>query len=141
MEIKKRAFVISGAIIAGTICAAAVYSHADYWKSIAGLESASNEAIWNAVSCRAHLYLQKANGGIPELSWTELWGLTRPGRGFHCIEGRSLEASVQYSASASEDDRRAGARIFREQCTGCHGSDGSGGPHGPSLTRSGYKHE
>src|SRR5712691_493055 len=117
VEIKKRAFVISGAIIlVSTVCAAAVYSHADYWKSAAGLESASNEAIWAAVSCRARLYLQKAEGGIPELSWTELWGLTRPGRGFHCVEGRSLEASIQYSASASEDDRRAGARIFSERC-------------------------
>src|SRR5260370_19026914 len=113
----------------GTICAAAVYSYADYWKSAAGLERASNEAIWTAVSCRAHLYLQKVQGEIPELSWAELWGFTRPGRGFHCIERRSLEAGVQYSANASEDDSSAGARIFREQCSGCHGRDGSGGPH------------
>jgi len=141
MKLKKHAFEIASAIIlVSTICAAAAYSYADYWKSAAGLESASNEAIWTAVLCRARLYLQKAEGGISEFSWTELWGLTRPGRGFHCIEGRSLEASVQYSASASEDDRRAGARIFREQCSGCHGSDGSGGPHAPSLMRSEYKH-
>src|SRR5712671_665255 len=141
MDIKKRALIISGAItLAGTVYAAAVYSHADYWKSAAGLESESNEVIWTAVSCRARLYLEKAEGGIPELSWTELWGLTGPARGFHCMEGRSLEASIQYSASASEDDRRAGARIFREQCMGCHGSDGSGGPHAPSLMRSEYKH-
>ncbi len=141
MKVKKRGFEIASAIIlVGTICAAAVYSYADYWISAAGLESASNEAIWTAVLCRARLYLQKAESRIPEFSWTELWGLTRPGRGFHCMEGRSLEASVQYSASASEDDRRAGARIFREQCSGCHGSDGSGGPHGPSLMRLEYKH-
>ena len=141
MKFKKQAFVITGAIIlVGTISAAAVYSYADYWKSAAGLESASNEAIWAAVSCRARLYVEKAEGAFPQLSWTELWGLTRPGRGFHCMDGRSLEASVQYSAGASEDNRKAGARIFSERCTGCHGSDGSGGPHGPSLVRSGYKH-
>ena len=141
MDIKKRALIISGAItLVGTVYAAVVYSHADYWKTAASLESESNEVIWTAVSCRARLFLEKAEGGIPELSWTELWGLTRPGRGFHCVEGRSLEVSVQYSASASEEDRRAGANIFRERCTGCHGSDGSGGPHGPSLMRSEYKH-
>jgi alcohol dehydrogenase (cytochrome c) len=47
---------------------------------------------------------------------------------------------MQYSSYASEEDRSAGARIFRERCTGCHGVDGSGGPVGPSLTRPQYKH-
>src|ERR1700730_4244913 len=78
--------------------------------------------------------------GRPPLSWTELWELTLPGRGFHCTEGTSLEASIQYSLNASEENRSAGARIFRERCTGCHGVDGSGGPVGPSLTRPQYKH-
>src|SRR5215472_15372987 len=114
MEAKKRRFVISGAIIlVGTICAAALHWHLDSWKLAAGLNSASNEEIWTAVSCRAQLYLQKAHGEIPELSWSELWGITRPGRGFHCIEGRSLEVSIQYSAGASEADRVAGSLIFR----------------------------
>jgi alcohol dehydrogenase (cytochrome c) len=85
--------------------------------------------------------LQKAQGEIPDLSWTELWKLTTSSRrGFHCTEGRSLEASLQYSSSANESDRSEGARIFRERCTGCHGNDGSGGPHAPPLTRSEYKH-
>src|SRR5215208_3986418 len=142
MEVKKRAFVISGVIIlAGTICAAALYWHLDYWKSAAGLESASNEKIWTAVSCRGRLFLQKAQGGIPDLSWTELWTLTRSRQlGFRCMEGRSLEASLQYTESVSEGDRREGARIFRERCKGCHGGDGSGGPNAPPLTRSQYKH-
>jgi alcohol dehydrogenase (cytochrome c) len=138
---KRRAFAISAAIIfIGAIGAAAFYRHLGYWKSVVNLEGVPNERIWNAVSCRARLYMQKAQGGIPEFSWTELWGLTRPGI-FHCDEGgSSLEANVQYSSNASKDDLRAGARIFRERCTGCHGSDGSGGPHAPSLTRSEYKH-
>jgi alcohol dehydrogenase (cytochrome c) len=141
MKIKKRAFVISGAIIlVGTICAVGLYWRLDYRKSAAGSESSSNERIWRAVSCRVRLYLQKAEGGIPDLSWTELWGLTSPWKGFHCMEGLSLEGGLQYSASASEADRREGARIFRRQCTGCHGGDGSGGPHAPSLTQLGYKH-
>jgi len=141
MRIRKLAFVLSGAtILIGTICAAALYWRLINWKSVGNLEAATNEEIWNAVSCRARLYLQKAQGRVSELSWTELWGLTRPGRGFHCAVGSSLETSIQYSSAASEGDRRAGARIFRERCTACHGSEGSGGPHAPSLTRSGYKH-
>ena len=131
MRIKKLPFVISaGVLLMSTIGAAALYWHLGHWKSVQE----------NAVSCRARLYLQKAQGGGPEVSWSELWELTLPGRGFHCTEGTSLEASIQYSLNASEENRSAGARIFRERCTGCHGVDGSGGPVGPSLTRPQYKH-
>src|ERR1700730_5651598 len=131
MRINKLPFMISaGVLLMSTIGAAALYWHLGHWKSIPV----------NAVSCRARLYLQKAQGGVPELSWSELWELTLPGRGFHCTEGTSLEASMQYSRFASEENRSAGARIFRERCTGCHGVDGSGGRVGPSLTRPQYKH-
>jgi alcohol dehydrogenase (cytochrome c) len=131
MRLKKLPFVISaGVLLMITIGAAALYWQLSHWKLVAG----------NAVSCRARLYLQKAQGGVPELSWSELWELTFPGRGFHCTEGTSLEASIQYSSDASEENRSAGTRIFRERCTGCHGVDGSGGPVGPSLTRPQYKH-
>jgi alcohol dehydrogenase (cytochrome c) len=142
MEVKKRAFAISCVIIlVGTISATALHWHFDYWRSAAGLEAMSNERIWDAVSCRARLYLQKAQGGIPGLSWTELWRITLPGTGFHCGHGgETLEAGLQFSANASEADRSAGARIFRKQCSGCHGNDGSGGEYGPSLTRSNYRH-
>ena len=118
----------------------AVDQQLSYWKSLLGLGSASNEQIWHGLSCRLRLYVQKAQGDIPQLSWTELWGLTLPGRGFICAEGASLAASLQFSASAGHGDRRAGARIFRERCAVCHGTNGTGGPVGPSLTRSDYRH-
>jgi alcohol dehydrogenase (cytochrome c) len=141
MKIKELAFVASAAVILiGTICAAALYWHPIHWKSVVGLESVSNENIWRAFSWRAQLYLQKAKGGIPELSWSELWELSRPANGFSWAEGRSMEGSLSYSSIASESDRDAGACVFRRRCTGCHGIDGSGGLHGPSLRRSGYKH-
>ena len=128
-------------LLIGMIGAAAMFWHLGSRKWLLGLQSASNERIWSVVSCRARLYLQKAEGDVSELSWTELWGLTLlPERGFHCTEGSSLEASLQYSSSASDDDRKAGARIFHERCTGCHGTDGSGGQVAPSLTRSEYNH-
>jgi alcohol dehydrogenase (cytochrome c) len=138
---KRLAFMTSAPVLlVSVICAGALYSRSGDWQSLVNLEGTSNERIWSAVSCRAKLYLQKAEGTVPELSWTELWGLTRPGKGFHCVEGRSLEASVQYSSEASQSDRSEGGRIFRERCAGCHGRDGSGGPHGPALTRSHFKH-
>jgi alcohol dehydrogenase (cytochrome c) len=86
------------------------------------------------------VFLEKAQGKISELSWVELWEMTRLRSAFHCGDGRSLEASLQYSLVASEEDRAEGARIFRERCSVCHGGDGLGGPNGPSLTRSQYKH-
>ena len=109
-------------------------------KSAVNLEGMSSQNIWDAVSCRAKLYLQKAESEVSDLSMMELWELTRPGRGFNCAEGGGLEASVRFTTAASEDERKAGAGIFRERCSACHGIDGSGGPFAPSLTRSQYKH-
>jgi alcohol dehydrogenase (cytochrome c) len=140
MRIRQQVFVISAAtILIGAIGAVALYWQLGYWKSLVSLEGASKDKIWNAVSCRGELYLQKARGGIPEVSWTELWELTLPGRGFDCGYG-SLAGGLHYSSGASERDRRTGARIFRERCAGCHGSNGAGGLVGPSLTRSEYNH-
>jgi alcohol dehydrogenase (cytochrome c) len=140
----KTTFVASAAIVLlCTLSATAIVWSPDRWKSIAGLQSKSNDKIWEQFSCRARLYLQKVKGegaDLAKLSWIELWGLTRPGIPFHCAEGTSLEASLRYSSYASEDDLMAGAHTFHERCSGCHGSDGSGGPHGPSLLRSEYNH-
>jgi putative heme-binding domain-containing protein len=37
------------------------------------------------------------------------------------------------------EDSRAGARLFRAQCAGCHGPDGAGTAAGPSLTTGTFK--
>jgi alcohol dehydrogenase (cytochrome c) len=139
-SIRTRTLVVWATIIGATmVCAAGLYFGVDS-ASYQKIRETGIEKVWQEGSCRARLFLQKAQGGQPDLSWSELWGIARLGYGFHCIEGRSLESSLQFSSNASEDDRREGARIFRERCTACHGSDGSGGPHAPSLIRSGYKH-
>jgi alcohol dehydrogenase (cytochrome c) len=146
---RTRTLVVSaGIILASIIGAAGLFWCARYWAPAVGFDTAildrvrevPREKLWQGVSCRAKLFIQKAQGAHPDLSWTELWELARLENGFHCIEGHSLESSLQFSAEASEDERKEGARIFRERCTGCHGSDGSGGPHAPSLIRPGYKH-
>jgi alcohol dehydrogenase (cytochrome c) len=126
-------------IFFGMIGAAAVYWQPDYWKSSLGLRSAANGRHgW--IACRLQIYLQKAQGGIPELSWTDLWAMTRSRSGFNCSEGESIGAGLRFSSNASEDDRAAGGRIFRKRCAPCHGRDGTGGPVGPSLVRSEYVH-
>src|SRR5262245_5733382 len=136
---RARVFVTSAVIILVTAsCAALLFWHSSYWQSIVG--GVSSERLWHGASCRARLFAQKAQGEIPDLSWVELWALVQPSRGFRCIEGLSLEASVQFSSTASNEDRGEGARIFRERCAACHGSDGSGGPHAPSLTRPALNH-
>jgi alcohol dehydrogenase (cytochrome c) len=142
MKIKKLAsLALIGVILVGMIGAPAFYWGLEPDKFAANPEGESNkERIWNAVSCRAQIYWQSARGEVPDLSWAELWGLTLPGRGYHCTQGSSLESSLQFSTDASEDDRKEGARIFHERCSGCHGVDGSGSPFAPSLTRSQYNH-
>jgi alcohol dehydrogenase (cytochrome c) len=141
MKIKKIALrSLTVAALIGVIGAAFFLWRPGQEKSTVNLGGMSSQNIWDAVSCRARLYLQKAKGEVPELSWTELWGLTHPGRGFDCNDGGGLVASVQFSTNASEDDRKAGARIFHERCSACHGVDGSGGAFAPSLARSQYNH-
>jgi alcohol dehydrogenase (cytochrome c) len=132
--------ILAGVIVLGAIGTSVLYWALEYRKAIVDPGGASSEEIWNAVSCRARVFLQSALGGVPELSTAELWELTRPGRGFQCTEGGSLHGSIGYSPTASEEDRRAGARIFRERCIGCHGAGGSGGSVGSKLTRSQYNH-
>jgi alcohol dehydrogenase (cytochrome c) len=127
--------------IAGIVLVGVIVGVAFFWKPLAGI-SVPTEKIWQAVSWRAQLSALKARGGVPDLSWVELWELTRPGNGFSLanvvMEGRSLEGSLT-NPYVSDDDHKTGARIFRERCAACHGNDGAGW-HGPPLTRSGFKH-
>ena len=141
MTVKKRAFrILAAVILLAMIGAAALYWRLASAKSVADPDGVATENVWNSVLCRGQLYLQKAKGEVSDISWAELWGLTLPGRGYHCIEGNSFESSLQFSTDASEDDRQQGARIFHERCSVCHGVDGSGTPFAPSLLRPQYKH-
>jgi alcohol dehydrogenase (cytochrome c) len=138
MKVKKLIYGAAAAVIIMVLCAASLQWELNRWKSNEHPELRLN--ISTAISCRVQLYLQKAQGEMPEFSWSEVWGLSQPGIGFICGEGRSLRGGFQFSSIASTEDRRAGARIFHDRCSGCHGNDGSGGSVGPSLTRSAYNH-
>ncbi len=97
---------------------------------------------WETVSWRARLFARKAEGDIPDLSWSDLWFMTHVRGGFGLEDfvkrGVSLEGTVvnPYVTSA---DRQVGAHIFRERCAVCHGDQGSGG-HAPALNHPGLGH-
>jgi alcohol dehydrogenase (cytochrome c) len=97
---------------------------------------------WKAVSWRAQLFKRKAEGDIPDLSWRELWFMGHARGGFALENfvtlGTSLEGTVMnpYSTPA---DNEAGARIFREHCAVCHGSEATGAL-APALNHSSLRH-
>lgn len=141
MKIKKLAIcTLTAATLIGAVGVASLYSREGKGNPIIDLDGAASGNIWSAVSCRARMYLRSAEGEVPGVSWIELWELMLPKRGFECTEGEGFATSVRFSVHASDEDLKAGAHIFRERCTRCHGSDGSGGAVGPSLTGSEYNH-
>jgi alcohol dehydrogenase (cytochrome c) len=130
--------LVTAAVTLITLCAAALQWEASRWKPDEDSALGLNEKTWTEASCRMLLYLQKAQGKVPQLSWSELLRLSsQRGLGFHCAEGR---ADLGFSSVASVEDRRVGARIFHDRCSGCHGNDGSGGSTAPSLTTSTFSH-
>jgi alcohol dehydrogenase (cytochrome c) len=138
---KKKLAVKSAAAILVALGAIALQGQISWQKLAEDRGLTSSDISWGAISCRLHLFSQKMQGKTPKLSWLELWELASQRRtGFHCAEGRSLETALQFSSIASIEDRRMGARIFHERCSGCHGNDGSGGSVGPSLARFAYNH-
>jgi alcohol dehydrogenase (cytochrome c) len=131
VKFKKRTFAAATSLILIGLCAFALY-----WL----LSNQKSDKLWAAMSCRAGLYLDKAEGKVPDLSWFEIWALSQPRMGFDCVEGTSWDSALKFSSIAGPEDRRAGASIFHDRCSGCHGKDGSGGTIGPSLTRSAFVH-
>jgi alcohol dehydrogenase (cytochrome c) len=97
--------------------------------------------IWSGVSWRAQLYLRKASGRLPELSWIDLYKTTVEPGGFSLKDAVTFGQSVRAALTnpyTSPEDREAGGQIYSQRCALCHGLDGTGG-RGPSLARFGYK--
>ena len=113
-----------------------------YWMYRAKADLTPSQNIWRSVSWRLQLYLSKAEGDIPDLSWSELWDMTRTGGHFGLDDlitrNMGLEGGLRNPFVTSQD-REAGAYIFGTRCAACHGSNGAGGL-GPSLIKTGFKH-
>jgi alcohol dehydrogenase (cytochrome c) len=102
--------------------------------------SPTSQSLPTAIFRVAQIYLMKAYGKVPELSWAELWKVTSPGFGLTNMIalGQSIDAALNNPYS-SREDLEAGGHIFAEHCSRCHGPDGKGSL-GPSLARFGFKH-
>jgi alcohol dehydrogenase (cytochrome c) len=104
--------------------------------------SVPSGVTWETFSWRAHLFARKAEGGLPDLSWSELWFMVHARGGFGLEYlfkyGLSLDGAVA-NPYVTSDDHQSGERIFRERCAACHGNGGTGG-HAPRLDRSGLGH-
>src|SRR5271156_2657761 len=98
--------------------------------------------IWSVISWRTQIYLKKAYGQVPELSWTEIWQMVNHQGGFRLgdvlVKAESVNAAVR-NPYISPQDREAGGHLFKLRCEKCHGADGRGSI-GPSLARFGFKH-
>lgn len=120
----------------------AVAIGAFYWRSFARANQLTNAQAFEKTIWRIRLFGRKATGGIPDLTWSELWHMARQRRGFGLesfFEGRSLDASVD-NVYDTEADRLAASQMFRVRCAICHGDDGAGGYGGPRLNHPGLKH-
>lgn len=99
--------------------------------------SVPNGWTWKAATWRVALFVRKAEGAIPDLSWHELWFMmqSRGGFGLEGFLGQafSLDGTV-VNPYITTEDRKNGAETFRQRCAVCHGGNGSGG-HAPALNR------
>src|SRR5258705_6396232 len=100
------------------------------------------QEAWRKSVWRLQLFARKAEGNVPNLTWTDLWQMTmhRGGFGMERVprEAISLDGSV-HNPYESKEDFQAGERLFRQHCAACHGGDGSGW-HAPPLDRPGLRH-
>ena len=112
-----------------------------YWHSLKDRDLVPNEQVSQKMWWRAQLFARKASGNIPELTWPELWEMSRHQGGFGLVRlvvGVSPEGSV-VNAYNTVNDNEAGGHIFAQRCAMCHGDNGVG-RNGPALNRSGFKH-
>jgi alcohol dehydrogenase (cytochrome c) len=92
---------------------------------------------------RVELFGRKAIGGVPELSWYELWRMAAHEGGFGLERFVAWGSSLNYAVGNpynTEEDLEAGERMFVARCSVCHGSQGVGGGIGPALNHPGSEH-
>ncbi len=85
--------IIWGAVAATTIALIGIVGGAYYYLTINTDKLTSEKISW-----RAKIYLKKAFGGVPELSWIELLKMTAHEGGFSlgsvCEWGQSVDAAL-----------------------------------------------
>ncbi len=135
-RIRKSTFVRVALALAVMIIGVMV-AMAWHWKSLSNSKHISDTIAW-----RIELFARKALGGVPELSWSELWQMTHHPGGFGLESFTRGVDSLNHSISdpyETDADHQAAARIFSARCAMCHGQGGGGGA-GPPLNQPGLKH-
>jgi alcohol dehydrogenase (cytochrome c) len=134
---RKRLVAVAAVVLVGSTVGAPFML-----KYLRSQSSDPNGWTWERISWRADLFARKAEGGIPDLSWRELWFMTHARGGFGLAgfvrQAFSLEGTIA-DPYVTSDDNRLGAQIFRERCAVCHGDNGTGG-HAPPLNLSRLNH-
>lgn len=136
-RVAARVAVVLAVVVLGVTVAVAFYL-----KSLSKTNQMTSGQIAVKITWRVRLFARKAGGGIPELSWSELWQMAQQRGGFgleDLFEGRSLDYSIANGYN-TDADHQAGSRIFSVRCAMCHGDDGAGGGIGPPLNHSGLRH-
>jgi len=94
-----------------------------------------------AIDWRAKVVVLKIQGEFSDLGWWQLLRMLRPGSGYYLepvVLTKNLYRTI-VNPYSSDSDIAAGAKIFRAQCSLCHGSEGTGGT-GPNLTPKQFSH-
>lgn len=97
---------------------------------IAGATSLDRDLRWRAV-----VLVDKMCGKLPDIGWSDLAWMLRPGSGLY-VAGLAQTPNpfeVIENPRTSPADIEAGKRLFARHCSACHGDDARGGPGGPSL--------
>jgi hypothetical protein len=121
-------FAIWGAVITSLIIVIAAAATLR-WKSLEKQDLVPTDRVHEKIMWRVNLFARKATGGIPDLSWAELWDMAQHRGGFGLeglIQGETEDGAL-VNPYSTLDDHDAGARIFRERCVLCHGIEGAGG--------------
>jgi alcohol dehydrogenase (cytochrome c) len=84
---------------------------------------------------RAIVLYEMANGTLPDLKWSDTRWLMSRGNGVdleRLAKTHNPYESIE-TPRRSKSDVEAGAALFRQVCSPCHGEGGQGGLGGPSL--------
>jgi alcohol dehydrogenase (cytochrome c) len=84
---------------------------------------------------RTLVLYEMASGTLPDLKWSDTGWLMSQGNGVdlqRLAETHNPYESIE-SPRRSQRDIEAGALLFRQECSPCHGEGGQGGVGGPSL--------
>jgi len=130
------------ALVLGIAAIALTVAAAFYWNSLSKKNEVPTGQVFAKLTWRVRLFALKARGGIPELSWNELWQMSRHQGGFgleNVEKGLSVDGSV-VNPYDTDVDHRAASSLFSARCVMCHGNAGAEGTIGPALNRFGLAH-